>query len=78
MGEHHWPTTIALIVTAIAVGVLLLAVLYVIYRDQITQQKALKLTRDLRIPVETDHPFQCKPITDSIPSRSPVPEQTDH
>ena len=37
---------IALIAIVIAVGVLLLAVLYVIYRDQITQQKALKLTRD--------------------------------
>ena len=32
----------------------------------------------LRIPVDSDHPFQCKPITDSIPNRSPVPEPTDH
>jgi len=32
----------------------------------------------LRIPVETDHPFQCKPITDSIPSRSPIPVDADH
>ena len=34
--------------------------------------------RNLRIPVETDHPFQCKPITDSIPSRSPIPVDADH
>ena len=32
----------------------------------------------LRIPVETDHPFQSKPITDSIPSRSPIPVDADH
>jgi len=32
----------------------------------------------VRIPVETDHPFQSKPITDSIPSRSPIPVDADH
>ena len=32
----------------------------------------------LRIPVDSDHRFQCKPITDSIANRSPVPEPTDH
>ena len=32
----------------------------------------------VRIPVETDHPFQPKPITDSIPSRSPIPVDADH
>jgi len=42
-----------------------------------------RLVRDgavhgLRIPVETDHPFQSKPITDSIPSRSPIPVDADH
>ena len=31
---------------------------------------------EVRIPVETDHPFHAKPITDSIPNRSPVPQQT--
>lgn len=36
------------------------------------------LAKRMRIPVETDHPFQCKPITDSIPSRSPIPVDADH
>ena len=32
----------------------------------------------LRIPVQTDHRFRSKPITDSGPNRSPIPVQTDH
>ena len=36
------------------------------------------LAAGVRIPVETDHPFQSKPITDSIPSRSPIPVDADH
>ena len=40
--------------------------------------RAVLKTSKLRIPVETDHPFQSKPITDSIPSRSPIPADADH
>ena len=35
-------------------------------------------TLELRIPVDSDHPFHCIPITDSIPNRSAVPAPTDH
>jgi len=42
------------------------------------QVRAIAVTRRVRIPVETDHPFQSKPITDSIPSRSPIPVDADH
>jgi hypothetical protein len=32
----------------------------------------------VRIPVEADHPYRSKPISDSAPSRSLIPEQADH
>ena len=32
----------------------------------------------MRIPVQADHPFRPKPISDSARSRSLIPEQADH
>ena len=46
--------------------------------SQVMDHLPMKTFRRLRIPVETDHPFQSKPITDSIPSRSPIPVDADH
>jgi len=36
-----------------------------------------RFVRTLRIPVQTDHRFRSKSITDSGANRSPIPEQID-
>jgi hypothetical protein len=36
-----------------------------------------RLRKELRAPAHADHRFRRKPIADSGPSRSPIPEQAD-
>ena len=47
------------------------------YQEEVITLDELR-ERRVRIPVDSDHPFHCIPITDSIPNRSAVPAPTDH
>ena len=51
------------------------------FKPVIVHSKASRKERDaaiVHIPVQVDHGFQAKPITDSTASRSLIPEQADH
>ena len=44
---------------------------------QVRQRTLLNLGRHLGNPDQADHRIRCKPITQSSPSRSPVPVEAD-